>query len=379
MNLLKKMTAALLAVLMLASFAACHPKNEVALTIGDVDITSAMYMCFLIQADGEARDAVDKANADNTDYDSNTVDYYAQKVDDTDFSAWVKNRAQEVAAEYAAYMTMFKDRELTLSDEDQSMIDTYVNHYWNTYGYSQMYEPNGVSLSTYKEYFSYSYKSKACFMSVYGADGTDPVADEEVRSTISANFAPVNVLTLSYSYKDSDNNTVDYSEEEIAAIKEKAQTYAQRLRNGEKFGPLYLEENPSADTSSADTSDESIYATVFVSEAAQSYVSSSYYTHDHWDEASALAVGEVKVIDDDDKSLVMYKYQNVLDNEKYISTLTEPALYILKQSEFEEKIKADAAALEVQTNSYAVDRFNPSKIEYPKSSTSGSTGTTASR
>ena len=360
MNLLKKMTAALLAVLMLASFAACHPKNEVALTIGDVDITSAMYMCFLIQADGEARDAVDKANADNTDYDS-------------------KNRAQEVAAEYAAYMTMFKDRELTLSDEDQSMIDTYVNHYWNTYGYSQMYEPNGVSLSTYKEYFSYSYKSKACFMSVYGADGTDPVADEEVRSTISANFAPVNVLTLSYSYKDSDNNTVDYSEEEIAAIKEKAQTYAQRLRNGEKFGPLYLEENPSADTSSADTSDESIYATVFVSEAAQSYVSSSYYTHDHWDEASALAVGEVKVIDDDDKSLVMYKYQNVLDNEKYISTLTEPALYILKQSEFEEKIKADAAALEVQTNSYAVDRFNPSKIEYPKSSTSGSTGTTASR
>ena len=379
MNLLKKMTAALLAVLMLASFAACHPKNEVALTIGDVDITSAMYMCFLIQADGEARDAVDKANADNTDYDSNTVDYYAQKVDDTDFSAWVKNRAQEVAAEYAAYMTMFKDRELTLSDEDQSMIDTYVNHYWNTYGYSQMYEPNGVSLSTYKEYFSYSYKSKACFMSVYGADGTDPVADEEVRSTISANFAPVNVLTLSYSYKDSDNNTVDYSEEEIAAIKEKAQTYAQRLRNGEKFGPLYLEENPSADTSSADTSDESIYATVFVSEAAQSYVSSSYYTHDHWDEASALAVGEVKVIDDDDKSLVMYKYQNVLDNEKYISTLTEPALYILKQSEFEEKIKADAAALEVQTNSYAVDRFNPSKIEYPKSSTRGSTGTTASR
>ena len=371
MNLLKKMTAALLAVLMLASFAACHPKNEVALTIGDVDITSAMYMCFLIQADGEARDAVDKANADNTDYDSNTVDYYAQKVDDTDFSAWVKNRAQEVAAEYAAYMTMFKDRELTLSDEDQSMIDTYVNHYWNTYGYSQMYEPNGVSLSTYKEYFSYSYKSKACFMSVYGADGTDPVADEEVRSTISANFAPVNVLTLSYSYKDSDNNTVDYSEEEIAAIKEKAQTYAQRLRNGEKFGPLYLEENPSADTSSADTSD--------VSEAAQSYVSSSYYTHDHWDEASALAVGEVKVIDDDDKSLVMYKYQNVLDNEKYISTLTEPALYILKQSEFEEKIKADAAALEVQTNSYAVDRFKPSKIEYPKSSTSGSTGTTASR
>ncbi len=379
MNLLKKMTAALLAVLMLASFAACHPKDEVALTIGDVDITSAMYMCFLIQADGEARDAVDNANADNTDYDSNTVDYYAQKVDDTDFSAWVKNRAQEVAAEYAAYMAMFKDRELTLSDEDQSMIDTYVNYYWNTYGYSQMYEPNGVSLSTYKEYFSYSYKSKACFMSVYGADGTDPVADEEVRSTISANFAPVNVLTLSYSYTDSDNNTVDYSEEEIAAIKEKAQTYAQRLRNGEKFSTLYLEENPSADTSSVDTSDESIYATVFVSEAAQSYVSSNYYTHDHWDEASALAVGEVKVIDDDDKSLVLYKYQNVLDNENYISTFTEPALYVLKQSEFEEKIKADAAALEVQTNSYAVDRFKPSKIEYPKSSTSGSAGTTASR
>ena len=32
-----------------------------------------------------------------------------------------------------------------------------------------------------------------------------------------------------------------------------------------------------------------------------------------------------------------YKYQNDLDNENYITSFTEPALYILKQSAFEEK------------------------------------------
>ena len=200
MNLLKKMTAALLAVLMLASFAACHPKNEVALTVGDVDITSAMYMCFLIQADGEGRDAVDTANADNEEYDADTVDYYAQKVDDTDFSAWVKNRAQEIAVEYATYIKMFNEKGLTLSDDDQSMIDQYVDYYWNNYGYSTLYEANGVSQTTYKEYFSYSYKSKACFMSVYGTSGTDPVPEDEVKNAISANFSAVNTLKLSYSY-----------------------------------------------------------------------------------------------------------------------------------------------------------------------------------
>ena len=262
---------------------------------------------------------------------------------------------------------MFNETGLTLSDDDQSMIDQYVDYYWNNYGYSTLYEANGVSQTTYKEYFSYSYKSKACFMSVYGTSGTDPVPEDEVKNAISANFAAVNTLKLSYSYSDDDGNTVNYSDEEIAAIKEKAQTYAQRIRNGETFGTIYLEENPSTDTSSIDTGDESAYATIFVSEAAQAYTSSNYYSYDHWDEASALGVGEVTVIDDDDQSLVLYKYQNVLDNENYITSFTEPALYILKQSAFEEKIKADSAALEVKVNNYAVDQFKPAKIEYPTS------------
>lgn len=367
MNLLKKMTAVFLAALMLASLAACHPKDEVAITVGDTDITSAMYMCFLIQADGEARNTVDSNNADNEEYDSSTVDYYAQTIEDTDFSSWVKTRAQEIAVEYATYIKMFNDRGLTLSEEDQSMIDQYVDYYWDSYGYSELYEPNGVSKATYKEYFSYSYKSKACFMSVYGTDGTSPVSDEDVRNAISANFAAVDTLALSYSYSDSDGNTVDYSDEEIAAIKEKAQTYAQRIRDGETFGTIYLEENPSTDTSSAETSDDSAYATIFVSEAAQPYASSSYYAYDHWEEASSLAVGEVTVIEEEDQSLVLYKYQDVLDNEEYVTSFTEPALYILKQAEFEETIKNDSAALEVNVNSYAVDRFTPSGIVYPES------------
>lgn len=379
MNLFKKLASAALVLTLLVSFAGCHPANEVAMTIGGVDISSGMYMCFLIQADSEGRDAVDAAVSEtasdassssaSSSSASSTTNYYKETLEETDFTEWVRNRAREAAVEYATYIKLYNERGLTLSEEDLSTIDTYCNYYWNTYGYSSLYGSNGVSFDTYKEYFSYSYKTRTYFLSVYGADGTNPVAQDEVNDAISKNFAAVDVLQLSYTHTENDE-TVDYSEEEIAAIKAKAQTYSERLKNGESFETIYLEENPSTDESSAETDEDADYdkyATIFVSEAAQPYASSQYYSYDYWDEASSLAVGDSIVIDDDENkySLVLYKAQNVLDSTQYIETFTDPALYILKQEEMESSIKTESEGLEVSVNDYAVNRFKPKNISYP--------------
>ena len=55
MRNIKRIIALALGLLMALSFAGCHKKNEIAVTIGDVEFTSAYYMCALVNADSEAK------------------------------------------------------------------------------------------------------------------------------------------------------------------------------------------------------------------------------------------------------------------------------------------------------------------------------------
>jgi hypothetical protein len=104
---------------MLASFAACHPKDEVAVTVGDVEFTSAYYMCALINADNEARSLVDEALAEKKEKDdkdssststaTEEVDYYSEKVEGKKYVDWVKARAIENLKQIAAYKIKCKE------------------------------------------------------------------------------------------------------------------------------------------------------------------------------------------------------------------------------------------------------------------------------
>ena len=78
----KKIIALALAALMLLSFAGCHKKDEVAVTIGDVEFTSAYYMCALINADSEAKSKVYE-NLTEEEQQSGDIDYYSKKIDDS--------------------------------------------------------------------------------------------------------------------------------------------------------------------------------------------------------------------------------------------------------------------------------------------------------
>ena len=58
MKNVKRVFALALVLVMALTVAACHQKDEVAVKIGDVEFTSAYYMCALINADSEAESKV---------------------------------------------------------------------------------------------------------------------------------------------------------------------------------------------------------------------------------------------------------------------------------------------------------------------------------
>ena len=99
MKNLKRVLAMLLVAVLLFSFAGCHKKDEIAVTVGDVKFTSAYYMCALMSADGEAKTKVDEKLAEKEDSDSTSteeVDYYSQKIDGKKYEEWVEERATEI-------------------------------------------------------------------------------------------------------------------------------------------------------------------------------------------------------------------------------------------------------------------------------------------
>ena len=161
MKNVKRLFALALVLVMALSIAACHKKDEVAVKIGDVEFTSAYYMCALINADSEAKSKVQEELSDDESIDD--VDYYSKKIDDKDFVTWVEDTAMDSIKEIAAYKTLCKENNLEISEEDVANAENYASYYWSSYGYSAYFEPNGVGQSTYAQYIKDSYYSKLYF------------------------------------------------------------------------------------------------------------------------------------------------------------------------------------------------------------------------
>ena len=101
-----------LVLVMLVAFAAtgCHKKGEIAFTIGDIEFTSAYYMCALMNADSQAKTIVSESLTEEEQ--SEEIDYYSHKVEDKDYVEWVEETAMETLKKIAAYKTFCKENEL---------------------------------------------------------------------------------------------------------------------------------------------------------------------------------------------------------------------------------------------------------------------------
>lgn len=363
MKIIKKLSAVMMSLAILLSFAGCHKQGEIAVTVGDWEFTSAYYMCALMNADGEARTKVDEALAEESDGEEETesedeeeTDYYSEKIDDKDFVDWVKDTAIENLEKIAAYKTLCEENELEISEEDLSEVESYVDYYWNSYGYSTFYEPNGVGYETYKQYMTDSYYSGLYFEHLYGEGGEKEIAAETVKEKMVENFITANVLEASFT---------DLEEADITTTKETFNGYVEALKNGTRtFEEIYKEHNGTTDeeTTSEDTEDapKDKYASVLGAD-------DTTYESDYFDDAKDMAVGEVKLVElDDEAGLVIIVKQDITADEYYLKNLDLSVRHLIADDEYDELIEKEAEKLGTEINKYAVNQFKVKKIEYPE-------------
>lgn len=361
MKLLKKIVAVLGAAALLLTFAGCHEKDEIAVTVGDVEFTSAYYMCAFIQADSEAMQRVEEMAEEDDSIDTSKDNYYySQKIDGKDYQTYVKDETVSALKEIAAYKIKCKEVGVEISEEDEAGVQQYVEYYWSYGGYNELYEPNGVSYSTYMQYVKDSYYSQRYFEYLYGSEGTKAISDDEVKEHLSTNYAIADILAVTLSGLEDD---------EIAEKKQTLQGYADSIKNGSMtFEQAYIAENPSYSSSESedDSTDEASPKDELASLIGSDKTSSSYQT-EHFDTIKAMATDEVKLIEESDGSgILLVVKKEILDDSYYLENLDMTIRHTIKDDELEEEIAAVVKSLKTTVNDYAVNRFKAKKIEYPE-------------
>ena len=363
MKILKKIIALTLCALMLLSFSGCHKKNELAVTVGDVEFTSAYYMCALINADMEARSLVEaEATANQKE---KGIDYYSTQLDDKDYVDWVEEKTFENLKAIAAYKILCKENKIELAEEEKTYNEQYADFYWTNYGYASLYEANGVSKETFIKYLSDSAYASLYFDHLYGKGGAKEVPADEINKTMSERFILVDNIGATFNKDDGTQMTND----EIAALKTKFQDYATAIQKGTKtFEQVYHEHNgtkESEDTAN-DTSDTDALKPIN-RHALIIGDKDSGYESDDFETVKAMALNEAKYTEVKDNGGVnVYVKRDLAADKYYIEQLDSTIRHLLKDEEYNKEIEEYAKKLELKKVDYAVKQFKVKKIVYPE-------------
>ncbi len=359
MKILKKFLSIALALLLLLSFAGCHAKGEIAVKAGDMEFTSAYYLCALIFADMEARSIVESDMAEEIE-EGKEINYYKQKVEDTDYVKWVEEKALHTIKAVAAYKTLCTEKKVEIEDDVIASAESMAEFYWDSYGYSQLFEPNGVSETTFNQYMVDSYYADLYFEHVYGEDGEKEISKDDVKNTISSKFALINKITASF-----EEGT---SEDDIKALKETFVDYEKALSSGKKtFKEVYVDYN------GEDAIEEEEHEHEEGEEAKEPLDSLSElvgnddtdYAYEHFDKVSKLKTGEVTLItEDDNKGLVLIVKKNVLDDPYYVELLDLSARKLIAGEDFEKEMDEYSKGIDFEVIDNAVSRLKVKNIKY---------------
>lgn len=360
MKSFKKLIALTLALLMVLSFAGCHKKDEIAVTVGDVEFTSAYYMCALVNADSEAKSKIYEELTEEEQ--AEEIDYYSKKIDDKDFVTWVEDTALDTLKTVAAYKILCKENEIEPTEEDLSNAEMYATYYWSSYGYQAYFEPNGVSEATYKQYMKDSYYAETYFEHLYGAEGEKAISADDVKAKMLENFVTANILSGSY--------TTEMTDDQKTALKTQFEGYATALKDGSKtFKDVYNEYNEveeTEETAEETTDEESEEAKPQDEYASIIGAEDTGYDAEYYEAVKAMNTGEIKVIElEDDAGIVLAVKQDINADPYYLETLDMTLRHLIKDEEFEKDIEEYAKDLETDINKFAVGQFKVKKIIEP--------------
>ena len=192
----KKLIALLAAVAMVFSLAACGSTPDSVGTIGDMEITSGLYLLAQYDAYQKAADLA-TSEQDATDVKAflkQTITVDADSGETATVSDYVSQKTMENLETYAAIETRFEELGGQLTAEEEAQADSYASQLMEQYG--DTYKANGIGLNTVQRFERILIKSSDLLELVYGVDGETPVSDADLTSHLENNMYELAYYTI---------------------------------------------------------------------------------------------------------------------------------------------------------------------------------------
>lgn len=393
MTFAKRIFAAVLAACMMLTLAACHQKDEVVMTIDGVEISSGLYLMYMMNATDQFRSGIDEGLKEGEKAPEDLAGYLKLKLDDKDAITWIREKAEDNCREHAWVENTFAKNKLKLGDYAAS-VDQYVSMYWDSYGYGAYYEANGVSRSTFTKYYETLFKEQVVFEYFYGEKGPEAVSADTIKTTFIEKYLLIEYFTASLT----DDDSKDLAAAKITEIKKSLDALVEKINDGEmtvkEAGEKFEEEQKKNDTSSSTSSGTSSGASSAGSSAADSSAAStgsaatsSGVTSS--EEKNPAVYPDAVVVTADDTSGMYALLKDVKERDKaavykddtnkqyIVALLRDPAkdyehykddyrltvLHDLKDEAFEKKLETEIAKLKADIDESLVKYYSPKKIK----------------
>lgn len=303
---------------------------------GEDAVTSGMYLGYLLQGYEEASSGMTE-KADN---------FWDSTYEEKNVADWVKDYAVKYAKEDLAIREKVREYGIEWGETDDSTLDQMMSYYWQSY--QELYEKNGVNEQSFREILRASSLNDKLFRYYYGEGGVEPVSHDELFGYLDSEYLKYKMVELSTA----GDGESEPTEEDKAAVREKAEGYLARLQAGEEIDTIINEYAKEQDPEAEETT----------SEENQYYASAANRESDALTEQlfANAQVGVPTILETDESICVVLR--QAMDDTDY-DTYHDTILQNYKADAFDEVLTGWCDGMNITVNDAAINRYQPKKLK----------------
>ncbi len=266
----QKIIAAVCASSVALSLAGCSDISVMGTVDGET-INAGVYLYYATNARQEAQTEVNEQLSEmGTDpSEIENFDYFDYKVGEKEFSQYVNDRAMDSVKQYVAILRRCAELEIGLTADEEQTIKDSAKELWNTeityYGYptgvtyGESYEQAGISRQSYIKVQQAAELGNKLFDAYYDEGGITETDEKDIEVYYTDNYGRFQIIQVSLTDGEGDKLETDEAKKDYMEL---AESYLERLENGEDFDVVYhdyenfVEELKASASDDKDTSSE---------------------------------------------------------------------------------------------------------------------------
>lgn len=281
-----------------------------------------------------------------------STDILKETIDGTPAAQYIADFAKAECAKLLAIRKEFADRGLTLTEEDTQQAVSYTDY---LYGMGEtFYNANGVAKESVQYINDTTMMSLELFNSIYGEGGEKAVPRADLEKEFASRYTRSQYV---YFPKVDLVTGLPLSDEEIAASKEKAESYYKRAQAGEKMPDLYYEvakeQNPETVGEKLEDSQYDIYLEN----------NAGYFPPVFESTVASAADNEVKMVEDEYYFYLIKKLPVLEGDPETIQGYLDGVLQSLKYDEYMETLTGWGQGMDIRYNNAALAAYTPAKLK----------------